>query len=50
MRSAPIAPLSPDAARRAFLLLTFTRWFPVGLTVAVLVLYQLDRGLSIPRP
>ena len=49
MTSAPIAPLSPAAARRAFLLLTFTRWFPVGLTVAVLVLYQLERGLSIPQ-
>ncbi|WP_257955111.1 hypothetical protein [Nocardioides sp. B-3] len=26
--------LGPAEARRAFLLLTFTRWFPVGLTVA----------------
>lgn len=42
-------PLRPDAARRVFLLLTFTRWFPVGLTVAIMVLYQLDRGLSIPQ-
>lgn len=42
-------PLGPVAARRAFLLLTFTRWFPVGLTVAILVLYQLDRGLSVPQ-
>lgn len=42
-------PLGPAAARRAFLLLTFTRWFPVGLTVAILVLYQLDRGLSVPQ-
>ncbi|TYL55516.1 MFS transporter [Nocardioides sp. BGMRC 2183] len=41
--------LDPVAARRVFLLLSFTRWFPVGLTVAVLVLYQLDRGLSVPQ-
>lgn len=39
--------LSPPAARRGFLTLTFTRWFPVGLTVAVLMLFQLERGQSI---
>jgi MFS family permease len=49
MTPTPIAPLTPAAARRAFLFLTFTRWFPVGLTVAVLVLYQLDRGMTIPQ-
>lgn len=43
------SPLAPAAACRAFLLLTFTRWFPVGLTVATLLLYQLERGLSIPQ-
>lgn len=32
-----------------FLLLTFTRWFPVGLTVAVMVLYQLERGQSVAQ-
>lgn len=42
-------PLGPAAARRAFLLLTFTRWFPVGLTVAVMVLYQLERGQSVAQ-
>lgn len=42
-------PLRPAPAQRAFLLLTFTRWFPVGLTVATLVLYQLDRGLSVSQ-
>lgn len=42
-------PLGPAPAQRAFLLLTFTRWFPVGLTVATLVLYQLDRGLSVSQ-
>lgn len=44
-----LEPLGPPAARRVFLLLTFTRWFPVGLTVAVMVLYQLDRGLSVSQ-
>jgi len=39
--------LSPTAARRVFLLLTFTRWFPVGLVVGVLTLWILDRGLTI---
>ena len=39
--------LSPAAARRAFLALTFTRWFPVGLVVGVITLWILERGLSI---
>ncbi len=43
------AHLAPRAARRVFLLLTVTRWFPVGLTVGILVLYQLDRGQSVPE-
>lgn len=42
-------PLSPAAARRVFLTLTFTRWFPVGLVVSVSVLFQLDRGQSIAQ-
>ena len=41
--------LSPAAARRVFLALTFTRWFPVGLTVAVMMLFQLERGQSIAQ-
>lgn len=39
--------LSPVDARRVFLLLTLTRWFPVGLVVGVLTLWILDRGLTI---
>lgn len=39
--------LSPAAARRVFLSLTFTRWFPVGLVVGILTLWVLERGLSI---
>jgi MFS family permease len=41
------AVLSPAAARRALLTLTFTRWFPVGLVVGAMTLWPLDRGLSI---
>jgi len=30
-----------------FLILTFTRWFPVGLVVSLLILWMLERGLSV---
>ena len=43
------AVLSPDAARRVFLILTFTRWFPVGLVVGLLTLWQLERGLTVAQ-
>lgn len=39
--------LSPAAARRVFLTLTLTRWFPVGLVVGQLTLLLLERGLSV---
>jgi MFS family permease len=39
--------LSPTAARRAFLTLNFTRWFPVGLIVGVMTLWPLEQGLTI---
>ena len=39
--------LSPTAARRALLTLTFTRWFPVGLIVGVMTLWPLEQGLTI---
>src|SRR5699024_4310979 len=41
-------PLSPTAARRVFLTLTATRWMPVGFIVGILVLWMLERGLSLP--
>ena len=41
--------LSPAAARRVFLTLTVTRWFPVGLVVGILTLWPLERGLTIPE-
>ena len=39
--------LAPVAARRVFLLLSFTRWFPVGLVVGIITLWALERGLTI---
>ena len=41
--------LSPAAARRVFLLLTLTRWFPVGLVVGLMPLLALERGLSVSQ-
>ena len=41
--------LTPDAARRVFLTLTLTRWFPVGLVVGVFTLLPLQRGLSVSQ-
>jgi predicted MFS family arabinose efflux permease len=43
------AALSPAAARRVFLVLTATRWFPVGLTVGLVTLWPLERGLTVPE-
>ena len=42
-----MTPLTPARARRVFLLLTLTRWFPVGLIVTVTTLLPLERGLSV---
>lgn len=42
-----MTPLTPARARRVFLLLTLTRWFPVGLIVTVTTLLPLERGLSL---
>lgn len=41
--------LSPLAARRVFLTLTFTRWFPVGLVVGVTTLLPIERGLTVAQ-
>lgn len=43
------AHLSPIAARRAFLALSFTRWFPVGLVVGIMTLLPLERGLTVAQ-
>ncbi|UAL28969.1 MFS transporter [Nocardioides rotundus] len=39
--------LSPAAARRVFLLLTLTRWFPVGIVGSLIILWALEQGLPI---
>ena len=41
--------LSPRAARRVFLSLSFTRWFPVGLVVGIMTLLPLERGLTVAQ-
>jgi MFS family permease len=41
--------LSPAVARRVFLVLSFTRWFPVGLVIGLLTLWQLERGLTVAQ-
>jgi predicted MFS family arabinose efflux permease len=43
------AALSAVAARRVLLLLSFTRWFPVGLTIGVSTLLPLERGMSLAQ-
>ena len=43
------AVLATAAARRVFLTLTVTRWFPVGLVVGILTLWPLERGLTVPE-
>lgn len=44
-----MTPLTPARARRVFLLLTLTRWFPVGLIVTVTTLLPIERGLSVAQ-
>jgi MFS family permease len=41
--------LTPTAARRRFLIITFLRWFPVGLIVGLMTLLPLERGLSVSQ-
>lgn len=41
--------LSPVAARRVLLTLTFTRWFPIGLVVGVMTLLPIERGLTVAQ-
>ena len=41
--------LSPRAARRVFLTLTATRWFPVGLVIGIFTLLPLERGLTVAQ-
>jgi predicted MFS family arabinose efflux permease len=41
--------LAPGEARRVFLLLTATRWLPVGTVIGLLALFPLERGLTVPQ-
>ena len=41
--------LTRERAYRVFLLLSFTRWFPVGFGVGIVILLQTNRGLSIAQ-
>lgn len=41
--------LSPAAARRVFLVLTATRWLPVGFVIGVFTLFALERGLTVQQ-
>jgi predicted MFS family arabinose efflux permease len=42
-------PLTATQARRVLLLLTFTRWFPIGLVIGVSALLPLERGMSVAQ-
>jgi MFS family permease len=41
--------LSPGSARARLLTLSFTRWFPTGLTIGIITLWPLERGLSVAQ-
>ena len=41
--------LGRTQARRVFLLLTATRWLPVGLVIGIFSLLALERGLTLPQ-
>lgn len=43
----PVVSISADSARRRLLLLTATRWFPVGLVIGLTSLLPLHRGVSL---
>jgi predicted MFS family arabinose efflux permease len=43
------APVTAAQARRVLLLLTFARWFPIGLVIGVSALLPLERGMSVAQ-
>ena len=43
------APLPAAAARRGLYLLTVSRWFPIGLAIGVIVLFGVERGLTVAQ-
>ncbi|MBM6405695.1 MFS transporter [Phycicoccus sp. CSK15P-2] len=42
-------PPTAAAARRVLLILTATRWFPVGLVIGIVTLLPLERGVSLSQ-
>lgn len=48
-RSRSEAALDPRTAQRVLYLLTATRWLPVGLTVAIVLLRPLEQGLGVTQ-
>jgi predicted MFS family arabinose efflux permease len=42
-------PVTAAAAQRTLLLLSATRWFPVGLIIGLITLLMLERGLSVSQ-
>ena len=42
-------PVTAAAAQRTLLLLSATRWFPVGLIIGLVTLLMLERGLSVSQ-
>ncbi|HZA04475.1 MAG TPA: MFS transporter [Propionibacteriaceae bacterium] len=42
-------PISAAAAQRTLLLLSATRWFPVGLIIGLVTLLMLERGLTLTQ-
>ena len=47
--SGPRGHVSAEQARRTLLVLSFTRWFPVGLTIGVTTLLPLERGMTLAQ-
>ncbi len=45
----PTRPVTAAAAQRTLLLLSATRWFPVGLIIGLTTLLMLQRGLSLSQ-
>lgn len=49
MTAAQSRPITAAAAQRTLLLLSATRWFPVGLIIGLVTLLMLERGLSVSQ-
>jgi hypothetical protein len=47
MTAAPSQPITAAAAQRRLLLLSATRWLPVGLIIGLTTLLMVERGMSL---